>query len=251
LPDEPFIDAFFRFLSEGRDGALAALDSEEYRFLSFAAPFLRLSRAQLLQDLWVLYELESKRGGYFVEFGAADGSYLSNTFMLERHFAWTGALSEPNPAWHEALKRNRSAYISQHCIAGRSYATVRFNCTKLPEFSTIDAYTLDDMHAKARRGGDVLEVETRSLADLLAAAGAPRRIDYLSIDTEGSEFEILSGFDFSEYEVALITVEHNYTENRHRLWELLTEAGYRRKFERFSQFDDWYLRGPVRSSVGG
>jgi FkbM family methyltransferase len=243
LPDETFFDAFFRFLTEARDGD-AGLDSEEYRFLSFAANFLRLSKAQLLQDLWVLYELQMKRRGYFVEFGAADGDYLSNTLMLERHFGWNGALAEPNPAWHVALQQNRRAFISRDCIAGRSGGTVPFNCAPLPELSTIDAYTSEDMHAQARQGGDVVEIETRSLADFLAAAGAPRRIDYLSIDTEGSEYEILSRFDFAKYEVALITVEHNYTENRHRLRDLLTAFGYRRKFERFSQFDDWYLREP-------
>ena len=65
------------------------------------------SNAQLLQDLWVLYELKEKRNGYFVEFGACDGMSLSNTLLLEKTFGWQGALAEPARAWHAALYANR------------------------------------------------------------------------------------------------------------------------------------------------
>ena len=245
MSDPGFFDAFFEFLVRARDRAdPAAVGGEEFKFLAFAANFLQLSRAQALQDLWVLYELRVKRNGYFVEFGAADGVYLSNTLMLEKHFGWRGALSEPNPAWHEPLYQNRNAFISRDCIVGRPNGPVRFNQTPIPELSTIETYTAADMHAQSRQGGRIVEIESQSLADFLAAAAAPPRIDYLSVDTEGSEWEILSNFDFSRWEIALITVEHNFTEQRERLFELLTRAGYRRKFERFSQWDDWYVREP-------
>jgi FkbM family methyltransferase len=240
LAGQSFFDNFFRYLLEVREGAPGP-QSEEYRFLAFSAGFIEFSQAQLLQDLWVLFELAGKRDGYFVEFGAADGKYLSNTFMLEKNFGWSGALSEPNPAWHEALHKNRNVFISRQCIAARSHETVRFNQTPMPEYSTIDRYTAADLHADARRGGQVIEVETLSLCDFLQAAGAPRRIDFLSIDTEGSEYEILSAFDFSQYDIDLITVEHNHTESRKAIYDLLARHGYRRKFERFSQWDDWYV----------
>lgn len=243
MPTEEFFDAFFRFLAESRNDPNPSRDtrSEEYRFLTFAGNFLALSTAQLFQDLWVLYETGAKQRGYFVEFGASDGLYFSNTVMLERHFGWRGALSEPNPVWHEALDRNRTAYISRRCLAAASGETVPFNQAPKPEFATIERYAELDQHRDARRGGAVIDVETLSLGDFLAAAKAPPQIDYLSVDTEGSEYDILSGFDWRRYEIRLITVEHNFTEQRERLFELLTQAGYRRKFERFSQWDDWYV----------
>ena len=70
---------------------------------------------------------------------------------------------------------------------------------------------------------------------------APKKIDYLSVDTEGSEFDILSAFDFNEYRFNCITIEHNFTENREKLKFLLEQNGYKRVFEYLSKWDDWYI----------
>jgi hypothetical protein len=85
-------------------------------------------------------------------------------------------------------------------------------------------------------------VETISLNDMLDHHAVPAEIDYLSVDTEGSEYQILSHFDFKRRNVNVITVEHNHTENRDRLFQLLSSQGYRRVFESFSDFDDWYVK---------
>ena len=78
--------------------------------------------------------------------------------------------------------------------------------------------------------------------DLLASHNAPTEIDYLSIDTEGSEFAILEQFDFDRYDIKVITCEHNYTPLRQQIFDLLTAHGYRRKLEEHSKFEDWYVR---------
>ncbi|MCA6282394.1 MAG: FkbM family methyltransferase, partial [Phenylobacterium sp.] len=70
----------------------------------------------------------------------------------------------------------------------------------------------------------------------------PRRIDYLSIDTEGSELDILQALDFDAWEIRLIMVEHNFTPKRREIHGFLTAKGYRRKFETLSNVDDWYVR---------
>jgi len=85
-------------------------------------------------------------------------------------------------------------------------------------------------------------VTSISLEDLLNEYKAPYHIDYLSIDTEGSEYEILSAFDFSKYHIEVITCEHNYTKSREKIYNLLANNGYKRVYEEISQFDDWYVK---------
>ena len=84
-------------------------------------------------------------------------------------------------------------------------------------------------------------VESISLNDLLCQHNAPSNIDFLSIDTEGSEFDILSNFNFTEYSIKVICVEHNYSSSRDDIFNLLTRNGYKRKFRFLSRFDDWYV----------
>jgi FkbM family methyltransferase len=199
------------------------------------------SKAQLFQDLWVLYELgEDVRGGYFVEIGATDGEFLSNTFLLEKHFDWKGALCEPNPVWHPALYRNRAGFISPKCMAAVSGEIVEFAQTPAPEFSAIASYKDLDHNARFRQDSVSISCETISLSDFLVQAASPQTIDFLSIDTEGNEYEILSTFDFTQCNVRLIAVEHNFTDNRQKLFKMLTDHGFVRRFEELSRWDDWY-----------
>lgn len=202
---------------------------------------LDLSSSQLRQDLFVLAETGMKRNGFFVEFGATNGVELSNTFLLETKFGWRGILSEPARHWQAELDRNRNTAIDHRCVWSRSGERLDFVESNSAEYSTIDSFSASDMHLKKRRHGNRYSVETVSLNDLLAKHGAPSDIDYLSIDTEGSEYAILEAFDFSRHRFRIITCEHNYTENRQKIHELLTAKGYVRKFEQLSLFDDWYV----------
>ena len=93
------------------------------------------------------------------------------------------------------------------------------------ELSTIDSFSSSDMHSQMRKQGRKYQVKTISLEDLLDKYDAPSVIDYLSIDTEGSEFEILSSFNFEKYKFKIITCEHNFTSNREKIYDLLTEKG--------------------------
>src|ERR1700726_1823547 len=198
------------------------------------------SYAQLHQDLWVLHETRHKRNGYFVEFGATDGVNLSNSCLLEREFGWRGILAEPNPAWHPTLGQNRKADIDLRCVFGRSGERVAFAATKHPELATIVGYESNDGHRQARRDHTVVEVKTVSLNDLLEQHDAPQEIDYISIDTEGSELDILEPFDFARRNVMLLSVEHNAAELEQGLDRLMQRHGYERRYPGISKFDAWY-----------
>jgi FkbM family methyltransferase len=182
----------------------------EIDYVEFCITHYTDSVAQLFQDLLALFLLGQKRDGFFVEFGATDGISFSNSFLLEKKYGWHGILAEPARSWHSALRQNRRVAIDTRCVWGRSGEMLEFNEPYAAELSTIEGYSARDDYALDRRAGQHYSVATISLQDLLRSHDAPRRIDYLSIDTEGSEFAILSNFDFARYEIAVVTVEHNY-----------------------------------------
>jgi FkbM family methyltransferase len=200
------------------------------------------SHSQIGQDLFALSMLDFKTDGFFVEFGATNGVDLSNTCLLERNFGWKGILAEPAKRWHEALKNNRKCHIETNCVWKESNSTITFNEANIGEFSTIDSFSKSDLHDQIRKNGTTYTVNTISFQDMLDKYNAPRKIDFLSIDTEGSEFDILNSLDFNKYQFNVITCEHNFAPQREHIHSLLTKNGYVRKFTELSQFDDWYVK---------
>jgi FkbM family methyltransferase len=215
---------------------------DEAAFVKHAMKYATDSHGQFLQDLWVTYELPGLRDGFFVEFGAADGIHASNSCYLERELGWTGILAEPARFWRDHLRANRTCFIDDRCVWNASGERLVFNEPAIALHATIDAFSDSDGHAASRKDGARYEVETVSLNDLLAHWNAPQRIDYLSMDTEGSELAILQAFDFARHDVRLISVEHNHTDKREPIFDLLTANGFRRKFETLSSVDDWYVK---------
>lgn len=201
----------------------------------------RLSVSQLGQDLWVLDQSDYKRRGFFVEFGATDGVLLSNSWLLEKEFGWRGICAEPNPKFFVQLSENRSCTISNACIAGDTGREVVFILADA--YGGIADYAHADSHADKRdayiAAGNVIHLKTISLNDFLIQHNAPREIDYLSIDTEGSELEILTAFPFQEWNIRLLSIEHNFTPQRSEIRALLESHGYQ-CIEK--EWDDWYFR---------
>lgn len=220
----------------------AGKTDERSRFMNYCLNNVGWSRGQILQDLWVAFELNELRGGFFVEFGAADGIRYSNTYALEKTLGWTGIVAEPARVWHPAVRDNRACFVDDRCVWTKTGETLTFNQPVIASHSTIDIYSDSDRLAHTRVDGERYQVETISLNDLLTHWGAPQRIDYLSIDTEGSELDILKAFDFDRWDLRLITVEHNHTEQRQLLHDFLSSKGYVRKFDALSSVDDWYVK---------
>jgi FkbM family methyltransferase len=229
-------------------------ESENFKAINRLYPYLKdlddlgfvlantsQSRAQLQQDLFALLVLNKKRDGYFVEFGATNGITLSNTYLLEKEYGWQGILAEPARIWSEDLIANRSCKLDFRCVSDESGRTLVFHETEIPELSVIDSYKNEDMHSNLRRKGEQYLVESVSLNDLLAAHNAPNQIDFMSIDTEGSEFDILNSFDFSKYQISIIVVEHNFSDIRIKLNSLLTKNGFTQVSNTQTLWDDWYV----------
>jgi FkbM family methyltransferase len=219
--------------------------SEELEFVGHCLSMANKTQSQSYQDVFALYETKYKKDGYFVEFGAADGMSISNTFLLEKKFGWKSIVAEPNPHWHDVLIKNRNCHISKDCVYYETGKQVEFIASENPDIAGIKEFGSKDEHTENRNRGETILVPTISLVDLLTMYNAPNEIDYLSIDTEGSEYVILKAFFDSpkNYKIDNITVEHNFIDSeRSALFNLLSQNGYKRKFTMFSRWDDFYTR---------
>lgn len=234
----------FELLIELRKAFEGVIDQKDRQFLIDCTKQIGDSKSQLLQDLFVLHVSDHKRAGFFVEFGSTNGVNLSNTHILETRLGWNGILAEPARCWAMALQANRRCAIDPRCVWTHTGEKLLFLEASDAELSTVDPFADRDLHSTSRKTNRKYEVETVSLIDLLRAHNAPRQIDYLSVDTEGSEYPILSQFDFNEFDIKVITVEHNYVEkDREQIRRLLSSNGYTRVLVKFSKWDDWYVRG--------
>ena len=159
-----------------------------------------------------------KKNGYFLDLGAHDGISISNTYLLERKYRWTGICVEANPDSFQQLKNNRRAICVHACLD----ATEGFvNFAKRDVMGGIVSADTDNKGVETKTD-EVLRIKTRTLEDVLTENKAPSEIDYLSIDIEGAEQRVLGGFNFKKYRFKCITIERP----AEMLKAILKENGY-------------------------
>jgi len=203
-----------------------------------------MSYSQIGQDLRVVEFYNKKRNGFFIEIGASDGIFFSNTYLLEKEYDWKGICCEVVPATFEKLVVNRPNSI---CINEAAYnesgITLTFDVAKDSLYSGISEH-IDCWKSSVDADKTQIQVQTISLLDILEKANAPSFIEYISLDTEGSEYEILKAFDFNKYIFGLIDVEHNGIEPRRTdMRKLLVSKGYVYIGE--NRWDDMYKHSSV------
>ncbi|MFN9624023.1 MAG: FkbM family methyltransferase [Cyanobacteriota bacterium] len=176
-------------------------------------------------DLRLLAHLHAKqviKGGYFVELGANNGLFQSNTYLLQQRFGWTGLLIEPSPVQYIQCVRNRSFGQTPQF---RCAACVDFGYQRpFVEMSYSDLMTVshglnidhETALKHAERGRSFLRSKNeahmfgalaRTLTSLLDEVCAPYQFEFLSLDVEGNEMSVLRGLDFARYQPRWILVE--------------------------------------------
>ena len=205
-----------------------------------------MSHSQLGQDVEVIKFYNDKENGFFIEIGASDGIELSNTYLLETKYKWNGICCEPIPSRFEKLVVNRPNSICiNEAVYNQSGLQVTFDIAggNADMLSGI-AEHIDFHKSTVDSNKSTIQVNTISLLDVLEKAKAPSFIDYMSLDTEGSELEILKAFNFEKYTFGLIDVEHNYVEpRRSEIKTLLLSNGYIYKGE--NKWDDMYKHNSI------
>ena len=193
-----------------------------------------MSYSQLNQDLHVLKFFDHMDKLYFLDIGANDGKTLSNTYLLETNYQWEGICVEPLPDTFQELKKCRKVHCDDHAIFSKD-TTVEFSKHQL--YSGITEFI--DQHTLVKNSETII-VKTITLNELLRNYKAPKIIHYCSLDTEGTELEILKSVDLKKYTFLYINVEHNYVEPRRTYMKaLLQENGYLYKGE--NNWDDDYI----------
>ena len=157
-----------------------------------------------------------------------DGIAGSNTLFFEKFLGWRGLCIEADSSQFAKLTTFRSCDCVQACIAA-SDGTAKFlnvadGLTMMG--GLVDHYEPSDLKMVTERSAaKIVSVATRRLDSVLKERGIGT-IDYLSIDTEGSELSILKSLDFARFTVRALSVENN--RNAPQIPEFMQSLGYRR-----------------------
>lgn len=171
--------------------------------------------------------------GFFVEAGAVDGFFESNTYHLERLRHWNGILIEPVPAMYGRIKFNRP----------RSY---RFNCAlgapskvgqKLLVKSAHAMSKVIDEQPNSSTSAAFCSVPVRTLTSILDEV-SPNSVDLLSLDVEGYEIEALKGLDFSKWLPRYMLIECLTPDSKVEMDRFL--SGQYRCIDQFTYRDFFY-----------
>ena len=148
--------------------------------------------------------------------------------MLEKSFGWKGILAEPNRAYQKQIRKNRNTIIDTRAVWSRTADYVEFAEVSAGGLSGIYSSFRDIKNSSNKRellGFNKYMVETISLNDLLTTYNAPANFDLLSIDTEGSEFQIFENFNLNKYHPKIILIEFDGSKNMEKKFKSII-AGY-------------------------
>lgn len=159
----------------------------------------KLFYSQFGEDGWVASHLAIPKAGYFIDVGAADGITFSNTYYFEKQ-GWKGICLEPNPENYQLASQVRRD-VRQLAVSGKN-GTQKF----LVSAESADWSRLLSKNDEVK-DEDIIEVKTITLDELVRNEKI-QQIDLLSIDTEGTEIEVLHSLDFTKYHPQIIIVEH-------------------------------------------
>lgn len=184
---------------------IESMKSAARRFRRTVDPF----KGQKGQDKWVVFNaLPFKRGGFFLDLAAADGVTHSNTYVLEKLFGWDGICIEPNPNSLRKLRKYRKCTIDDSVISDKN-EKVKFRIDNGQLAGIVDTDTDNNYRTRGDElsNSEIVTLDAALLVDVLDRYHAPKIIDYLSLDVEGSEERIVRSFDFGKFQFCCLTIE--------------------------------------------
>ena len=206
--------------------------------ITFKIPFISAQRAvepynsQWKQDFYIDRIFKKKTNGIFVDVGA----HLTgdNSLYFEKHLNWTGICIEPQIELYTQLRELRSCVCFNACA---------YDKMEILDFSIVHAFDVlsgissefDQRHMK-RIEDDKNKYDSHKETEVIKSLAMPLQwfmdscklteIDFLSIDTEGSEFSVIKGIDFNKTKIKVIIFEDNYIDKSIPIVEYLVRKDY-------------------------
>lgn len=237
--------------SKGKNPELSRL----LGFIGLCMFYSEKSNSQCFQDVfatWVRMQDDLKEfpvskslKNVMVDIGSGHPTEGSNSKFLSET-GWTVLAYDANPAYRD-LYQDSKVNFEQKCVWKESGKSLRFNIYQDPALSTIEGYGTEDEHSSVRVEPKTHWIQSISISDLFKNIYEEYpSIDFVSLDTEGSEFDILESWfknDLSNHNKILgWCIEHNSVkEKRDKILDLMTSKGYTRIFMEVSRWDDFYI----------
>ncbi len=198
--------------------------------------------SQFQQDKFIHEEyFPEVKNGVFVEVGAHNGITFSNSYFFEKELSWTGMCVEPLPEAFAQLKQNRTCKCIQGCIAASPKDALFFRAASkvipvemlsglVRTYEPTQFQQMSNQVAQNQGQLQIMPVNCFKLNDILKCNNI-NHVNYLSIDTRGSELEILQDIDFDQIRIDVITV--NDCNRDQAFLKVLQEKGFNfvRRFE--------------------
>lgn len=174
------------------------------------------------------------KNGYFVDVGAHDGVSLNNSLYFEKSHNWSGINIEPIKTVYDKLSINRPNCANINCAVSNNDGETEFMCcTGRTEMLSGIKATYDARHINRvqlenqifQGTSQTIIVPTKRLETILDEYNVSH-INYLSIDVEGAEFEVIKSINFDKVFIDVIGFENNYIENSLPIIEYLKTKNY-------------------------
>jgi FkbM family methyltransferase len=177
--------------------------------------------SQIGQDKYYIENIsKGSRNGVFLDVGANDGIFESNTASLELFYGWTGICIEANPLLIDSLKKNRLSSTIINCAIWDLEGEIELERTNantngirgdlLSRINNLDRnenYFTNNFNENS----DTVKVKSRRLDRVIQETlGVNSVIDYMSLDIEGAEIEALKTINFDIVDIRFMTIEHGY-----------------------------------------
>ena len=161
----------------------------------------------------IIYDVffkSKKQNGYFVDIGAYDGITGSNSYFFEKNLGWEGILIEPSRNQFSKLEKNRKNICFNNAISNKIQSIEFIDVIKgltqmsgLKQESYTDTYNMLDSDLNTLT--ECYVIDTSTFSNLVKR----KNIDYLSIDIEGGELDLIHSIDFSSYQIKVLSIENN------------------------------------------